>query len=76
MTKFLACVKQHGFNLPTPNFSGKGAIFPAAIAGNKKFQAAARACASDLRAPGGTGAPGRRRRRASRARLGGRGWRP
>jgi hypothetical protein len=52
VTKFVACVKQHGFNLPTPNFSGKGAIFPAAVARNKKFQTAARACASDLRPPG------------------------
>ncbi len=52
VTKFVACVKQHGYNLPTPNFSGKGAIFPAAVARNKKFQTAARACASDLRPPG------------------------
>lgn len=57
VTKFVACVKQHGYNLPTPNFSGKGPIFPAGIARNKKFQAASRACASDLRAPG-TPAPG------------------
>jgi hypothetical protein len=52
VTKFVACVKKHGFNLPTPNFSGKGAIFPAAVARNKKFQTAARTCASDLRPPG------------------------
>ena len=52
VTKFVACVKQHGFHLPAPNFSGKGAIFPAAVARNKKFQTAARACASDLRPPG------------------------
>jgi hypothetical protein len=57
VTKFVACVKQHGYNLPAANFSGKGAIFPAAISRNKKFQAAARACASDLR-PRGGGAPG------------------
>ncbi len=59
MTKFVACVKQHGYNLPTPNFSGKGPIFPAKIQTDKKFQAAARACASDLRPAGaGAGAPG------------------
>ena len=52
VTKFVACVKQHGYSLPTPNFSGKGAIFPAAVARNKNFQTAARACASDLRPPG------------------------
>jgi hypothetical protein len=60
VTKFVACVKQHGYNLPAPNFSGKGSIFPASIARDKKFQAASRACASDLRPAGGAGgnAPG------------------
>ncbi len=60
VTKFVACVKQHGYNLPAPNFSGKGPIFPAAIARNKKFQMAARGCASDLRpaGAGGSGASG------------------
>jgi hypothetical protein len=58
VTKFVACVKQHGYNLPTPNFSGKGPIFPAAISRDKKFQAAARACASDLRPKGTSGASG------------------
>jgi hypothetical protein len=58
VTKFVACVKQHGYDLPTPNFSGKGPIFPAKIEQDKKFQAAARACASDLRPQGGPGAPG------------------
>jgi hypothetical protein len=58
VTKFVACVKQHGYNLPTPNFSGKGPIFPATISRNKKFQAAAQACASDLRPQGGPGGGG------------------
>jgi hypothetical protein len=57
VTKFVACVKQHGYNLPTPNFSGKGPVFPANIERNKKFQTAARACASDLR-PAGAGGSG------------------
>jgi hypothetical protein len=57
VTKFTACVKQHGYDLPAPNFSGKGPIFPANIARDKKFQAAAKACASDLR-PQGSGAGG------------------
>lgn len=57
VTKFVACVKQHGYNLPAPNFSGQGSIFPSAIARNKKFQAASRACASDLR-PAGAPAAG------------------
>jgi hypothetical protein len=61
VTKFVACVKQHGYDLPAPNFSGKGAVFPASIEKNKKFQAASKACAADLRpagGPGGAGAPG------------------
>lgn len=58
ITKFVACVKQHGYNLPTPNFSGKGPVFPANIERNKKFQTAARACASDLRPQGAAGGPG------------------
>jgi hypothetical protein len=58
VTKFVACVKQHGYDLPTPNFSGKGPIFPAKIEQDKKFQTAARACASDLRPRGGPGAAG------------------
>jgi hypothetical protein len=58
VTKFAACVKQHGYNLPAPNFSGKGPIFPATIARDKKFQAAAKACASDLRPQGAGAGPG------------------
>jgi hypothetical protein len=61
VTKFVACVKQHGYDLPAPNFSGKGAVFPASIEKNKKFQSASKACAADLRptgGPGGAGAPG------------------
>jgi hypothetical protein len=57
VTKFVACVKSHGYNLPAPNFSGKGAIFPASIEKDKKFQTAAKACASDLRPQGGAGGP-------------------
>jgi hypothetical protein len=57
VTKFVACVNKHGYNLPAPNFSGKGPIFPATIERNKKFQTAARACASDLR-PAGAGPAG------------------
>ena len=57
VTKFVACVNAHGYKLPAPNFSGKGPIFPATIERNKKFQTAARACASDLR-PAGAGPAG------------------
>jgi hypothetical protein len=58
ITKFVACVKQHGYNLPAPNFSGKGPIFPAKIETSKTFQTASRACASDLRPAGGGPGPG------------------
>jgi len=44
VTSFVTCVKQHGYNLPAPNFSGKGPIFPQSIESNAKFQAAAKSC--------------------------------
>ncbi len=44
ITSFVTCVKQHGYNLPSPNFSGKGAIFPQSVETNAKFQAAAKSC--------------------------------
>ena len=44
INSFVACVKQHGYNLPAPNFSGKGPIFPRNIESNTKFQAAAKSC--------------------------------
>lgn len=53
ITKFVSCVKQHGFTLPKPNFSGKGSVFPASIEKNAKFQAASRACRADLMPAGG-----------------------
>jgi hypothetical protein len=57
--KYVTCVRQHGFNLPNPNFSGKGPVFPTNIRTNAKFQAASRACQSLLVPPasssGGTG---------------------
>jgi hypothetical protein len=54
ITKFVTCVRQHGFNMPSPNFSGKGAVFPASIRTNPKFLTASKACAS-LLVPGGSG---------------------
>jgi hypothetical protein len=57
ITKFVTCVRQHGYNLPNPNFSGKGPIFPANIQSSKTFQAASRACQNLLvptRPPGGS----------------------
>jgi hypothetical protein len=56
ITQFVTCVKQHGYPLPQPNFSGTGPIFPARIQRNAKFQAASRACQSLLapRGPAGS----------------------
>jgi hypothetical protein len=55
--KYVTCVRSHGYNLPNPNFSGKGAIFPSSIRSNPKFQAASKSCQSLLapsRAGGGS----------------------
>jgi len=57
ITKYVTCVRQHGYNLPNPNFSGKGPVFPSNIRTNAKFQAASRPCQSLLtprRPSGGT----------------------
>ncbi len=53
ITKYVTCVRQHGYNLPSPNFSGKGPIFPANIRTNPKFVSASKACASLLIPPRG-----------------------
>ena|SRR5947209_6173730 len=51
ITKFAACVRQNGYNLPAPNFSGKGPVFdPSKVNRNDpKFMAAARKCQGLLR---------------------------
>lgn len=54
---YVKCVRQHGYpQMPSPNFSGKGPVFPASIRGNAKFRTASRDCASVLVPvrPGGT----------------------
>jgi hypothetical protein len=48
ITKYVDCVRQHGYNLPNPNFSGKGSVFPANIRTNQKFLTASKACQSIL----------------------------
>ena len=45
INKFVTCVRQHGYNMPKPNFSGNGPVFPASIRTNSKFQMASRSCA-------------------------------
>ncbi len=57
ITKYVTCVRQHGYDLPNPNFSGKGPIFPSNIRTNPKFVSASKACQSILVPPrpsGGT----------------------
>lgn len=44
IAKYVACVRQHGYDLPNPNFSGKGPVFPANVRSNPKFQSASRPC--------------------------------
>lgn len=45
---FVKCVRQHGYNLPTPNLSGTGPVFPRSIESNAKFRSASKACAKLL----------------------------
>ena len=56
--KYVTCVRQHGYKLPEPNFSGNGPVFPANIRTNKKFQSASKACQSLLAPPQGAGSAG------------------
>ncbi len=56
LTKYVSCVRSHGYNLPNPNLSGKGPVFPASIRTDPKFLTASRACQSLLfTRPPGTG---------------------
>ena len=53
LTRFAACVRKNGYNLPAPNLSGNGPVFnPKQVdRSNPKFQAAARKCQSLLPPP-------------------------
>jgi hypothetical protein len=57
VAKYVTCVRQHGYSLPKPNFSGKGAVFPASVQSNPKFKSANRTCQSLLRPSGSPGSP-------------------
>jgi hypothetical protein len=55
---YVTCIRQHGYpQMPNPNFSGKGPVFPASIRTNSKFQSASRSCQHILvpARPSGTG---------------------
>jgi hypothetical protein len=59
INSFVTCVKQHGYTqMPSPNFSGKGPIFPRNIETNAKFQAAAKSCQHLLIPPRPSGGSG------------------
>jgi hypothetical protein len=51
VTKFVACVRQHGYDIPNPNLSGTGAVYTSTEVNrsNPKFISASNACASLLR---------------------------
>lgn len=52
LTKFVACVRKNGYDLPKPNTSGNGPVFDASKVNRNdaKFKAAAQKCQSDLQA--------------------------
>ena len=43
---WIACIARNGYKLPTPNTSGMGPVFPAAIQRNSTYRAAAERCMS------------------------------
>ncbi len=54
--KYVSCVRSHGYDLPNPNFSGNGPVFPSNTRSNAKFQTASKACQSLLTPAQGSGA--------------------
>ena len=60
ITKFAACVRRNGYDLPSPNFSGKGPVFSAGKVNRNdpKFVKAAQKCQSLLSFGGGPTGPG------------------
>jgi hypothetical protein len=58
LTKFVACMRENGVNLPTPNISGNGPVFNTKDVNttSSTFKSATAKCQSDLRgAAGGSG---------------------
>lgn len=57
--KYVSCVRSHGYpQMPNPNFSGTGGVFPTSIRSNPKFLAASRSCQSILVPARPSGTPG------------------
>jgi hypothetical protein len=51
IVKYVTCVRQHGYQLPNPNFTGKGSVFSSKIRSDPKFMSASKACQSLLAGP-------------------------
>jgi hypothetical protein len=45
---YVACVAENGYELPAPNTSGKGAVFPAPTQHDSQYRMAAKNCVSIL----------------------------
>lgn len=59
ITAYVDCIRTHGYpQMPSPNFSGKGSVFPSSVRSNPKFASASRACVSKLIPRSGSGAAG------------------
>jgi hypothetical protein len=60
LSKFTACVRKNGYDLPKPNTSGKGPVFDASKVNRNdpKFKTAAAKCQKDLQALRPQGPPG------------------
>ncbi len=51
--EYVACVKENGYELAEPNFSGEGPVFEKAESESAAFKKASESCQSILGAPGG-----------------------
>ena len=58
IVKYVTCVRQHGYKLPNPNFTGKGSVFSTKIRSDPKFISASKSCQSLLAGPRPAAAPG------------------
>jgi len=61
LSKYAACLRQNGINVPAPNTTGKGPVFDTKgiDTSSSKFKTAQKKCQSELKGifPGGGGAP-------------------
>ncbi len=57
VTEYVACIRKHGYDMPEPNFSGKGPVFSSSEVNRESatYRSASAACSSLLRAPARAG---------------------